>query len=123
PYLETRRAQLRELAAWVASIAGSDPVLLGGDLNFGASDPLWSEIATLFPGFTDAPGSAQACTICPPNAMHSRNEGKVDHLLGSPGIVVSGGGIAFDQPITIEGIETNYSDHFGWQSRFSRPER
>ncbi len=117
-YIEIRRRQFREYVLWSQDHAQKEPLILGGDFNFGPHSVLWDEILGLLPDFMQAPEASTACTVCPPNFMHSGKSKKLDHLLGSPRWVVTAGSVVMDGTITISGLFTNYSDHFGWESQF-----
>jgi endonuclease/exonuclease/phosphatase family metal-dependent hydrolase len=119
-YLEIRRAQMRSFVEWSQENLGTMPLILGGDLNFGPGTPEWPELKSLLAGFGQAPGAEAACTVCPPNVMHDHNEGKYDHLFGSPGLAAVEGGITLTKPIQVGGVPINLSDHFGWETTFSR---
>jgi hypothetical protein len=50
--------------------------------------------------------------------MHEENEGKVDHLFGSPGMEASNGAVAMDKLLEVDGLKMSLSDHLGWETTF-----
>lgn len=120
-YLGRRRRQLEAFAAWAKRKAGSEPLVVGGDLNIDLKDPLWKDVGEQFKGFVEAPESAKACTLCPPNTMHRENEGKVDHLLASPGSEAKQGAVAMEKLLDHDGLKISLSDHLGWGTTFALP--
>ena len=119
-YAEARKTQFTSWIDWAQKKAGTEPLVLGGDLNFGPGMPLWDEIPQLLSTFKQSAGADQACTLCPPNVMHVSNEGKVDHIFGSAQLKPVSGGIRFDQPTVLAtpGLKLPVSDHFGWETVF-----
>jgi len=115
-YEKQRSQQLHSFVKWAKARAGVEPLVLGGDLNITPEQPLWREVETLLEGYTQAPEAKNACTICPPNPLHDTNEGKPDHLFGSPMAKAVSGETALDKPFE---KSIPYSDHFGWQTTFS----
>ncbi|MCM2324029.1 MAG: endonuclease/exonuclease/phosphatase family protein [Oligoflexia bacterium] len=116
--LDIRRRQFLQVAEWARQLAGDEPLIVGGDWNFGPGSPIWNEVPAALPGFTEAPEAATACTLCPPNALQSRDLGKIDHLFGSSALEAIAGEVAMKTPVTLKGIELNLSDHFAWRTRF-----
>ncbi len=125
-FLVTRRVQWRQLVQWTLqnrrTQAGSpQPVILGGDFNFGPGFAQWREMDSSLGTWSQAPGAEAACTICPPNLMHSENEGKVDHLVGLSGLSAVSGQTEFTGTFTIPrpaSFQAPYSDHFGYSTVF-----
>ena len=70
--------------------------------------------------FFGMPSSDSACTVCPPTLMHIKNEGKIDHLFGSPAFIATSGGPVLGEALQIDGLTMNVSDHFGWETVFQR---
>lgn len=118
-YESSRRRQFIAFAEWASSMAGKEPLILGGDWNFGPRMPLWSLIEIHLKGFSQGTATLNACTICPPNTMHTVNEGKVDHLFGSSHFSKVEGRQAMTEPMILPDLTMSLSDHFGWEATFS----
>lgn len=118
-YQTARKQQFSRFVEWSRYQAGKEPLLIGGDWNFGPKMPLWPLIAELVPDFSQGPQSENSCTICPPNTMHTENEGKVDHLFGSRHWKVEKANQAMVEPLVLPDLKMSVSDHFGWETQFT----
>jgi endonuclease/exonuclease/phosphatase family metal-dependent hydrolase len=119
-YRLIRKAQLKRFASWVAENVGQEPVIIGGDWNTGPQSTLWVEVQPFFAAYQADPQSAGACTLCPPNTMHSTNEGRVDHLMGSTHFAPVSGAVSFADPLVFPDFKISLSDHFGWKTEFGQ---
>lgn len=117
-YFETRKRQFLSFYKWATDTVGNEPLILGGDFNFGPGNELWTILEETLLGFSEAAESKLNCTICPPNTMHKENEGKVDHLFASSPFKAVAGSQAFTSPVPISDFSIHVSDHFGWQTTF-----
>lgn len=117
-YEARRLQQLKAFVKWATGRAGSEPLIVGGDLNITPHQPLWKEVRAQLKDFTEAPQALDACTICPPNPLHEVNEGKPDHLFISPGAFADSGDTVLKDTFTHEKDAIPLSDHYGWQTSF-----
>jgi endonuclease/exonuclease/phosphatase family metal-dependent hydrolase len=122
-YLESRMRQLDEFLDWVLALAADEPVVLGGDLNFGPGSVEWERMRKRLPDFCEAPNAAEIFTLdraCPKQAVRFGIAGghKVDHLLASPHFHAVQGQLTFDAPLEIAGQSLRFSDHFGLHTHF-----
>lgn len=123
-YEKVRRAQIKQLSG--AIIPLTSPTIFGGDLNMGpqliARDSIWDHLETYyFPGFKQAnydPSTTSTYSL--KNLFNKHEVGKIDHLFGSQNLIASDGKIAFDKTYPIAGKKMNLSDHFGWESIFTK---
>ena len=117
-YERIRRDQFQRFVEWSTAKTSGEPLVLGGDFNFGPQSAYWSEAkATVLKDFSQSPGAESQCTVCPPNSMHTENEGKLDHLFFSAGLETVSGGPALNHPVQVQGSAGVFlSDHFGFES-------
>ncbi|NBT58328.1 hypothetical protein EBT16_06045, partial [bacterium] len=84
-YQNTRRQQFLSFAKWIKRIAGENPLIVGGDWNFGAQNQvLWTEKEKSFPGFVVSQESEQETTLSGDNSFQEKDQDRVDHVFASP---------------------------------------
>ena len=120
-YQDTRYKQLNQISEHIAKTTHGEPLVIGGDFNFGphqvSNDRSWQEFASIFPGYTQAPYTEEDCTSCSSNTFKDNDNGKIDHIYVSPGLKASAGARVFTETVTTkQGKITHLSDHYGWES-------
>lgn len=107
-YRVVRRAQLRELAAWLDSLGSEDPVVIAGDFNTPARiDPAYAELAAI--GVDHAWLLHESGTKTTNYPIHS-TAGWIDYVLMRSGRFESCGDVRL---IENERADVPYSDHSG----------
>ena len=120
---DIRSLSFSNFIKWASQTSGKDPLILGGSLGFTQESATFKALPQLLPAFTQAKILPDACTVCPPNIMHSKNEGKPDHLFASPHFSAQTGAVVMRKALrlTQDPLEVHLSDHFGWETTFARP--
>jgi endonuclease/exonuclease/phosphatase family metal-dependent hydrolase len=123
-YEDVRSKQLLEMKSVFDKFVGDAPLVFAGDLNTGehpnAKERSWYVLHELFPDFSQAPhNELTVSTSSPTNFFKTGHEerGKLDHIFASADFFIGQGSLAFEKKFKSEnGMEINYSDHYGWQS-------
>jgi len=119
-YYEIRRKQFISFAEWARKKVGNNPLIIGGDWNFGAHNPdLWKEKDLQLPGFIVSLESEKETTLSSENSFQEKDQGRVDHVFASPHFRSEGGFLSMVNRIEKKGEPINLSDHFGWTEMFS----
>lgn len=119
-YQTTRRKQFLSFAKWIKKIAGNNPVVVGGDWNFGPQNhELWSEKEKNFSDFIVSQESEKETTLSSDNSFQEEDQDRVDHLFASGQFNSVRGRLEMNQPIKVNGKLVNLSDHYGWSETFS----
>jgi len=119
-----RKVQLKQIFHWLKRKVKKDPIIMGGDFNFGPShqgyDGLWDELPTLLPGMMHDHHTKEISTFSEKNLLNIEGEsGKLDHLFSSEHFKIINAGRALNEQIKLpNGKITNYSDHYGFESRY-----
>ncbi len=116
-----RRIQLKQMVSWLKNKVKKEPLVIGGDFNFGPTgqgyDGLWDDLPKLLPNLRQQKKSEQISTFSLKNILNNDVEaGKLDHLFNSSHFDIQRSDIALNQPIKLDTLtDTNYSDHFGYE--------
>ncbi|MBY0517879.1 MAG: endonuclease/exonuclease/phosphatase family protein [Bacteriovoracaceae bacterium] len=121
-YENVRALQLAKLSDVVLNETENGDVIFGGDLNMGpnpvARDVAWDQWQSYFPGFAQASYDENSTsTSSDRNSWNEYNVGKIDHLFVSYGLEAISGQVVLTEKFISEvsGLETNVSDHYGWE--------
>lgn len=118
-YLEVRRQQFLSFVNWVKENIQDDPVIVGGDWNFGAHNPeLWREKEAVLYDFKASRESEEFTTLSAENIFQKEDQGRVDHLFASRHFDPLQGNLSMHERISFLGFWINLSDHFGWTEQF-----
>lgn len=118
-YHEVRRQQFVSFVNWVKSVVKEEPVIVGGDWNFGAHNlELWKEKDLGLVDFTASKESEELTTLSKDNVFQKEDQGRVDHLFASQHFEAIEGSLSMQNPISYLGFPINLSDHFGWTEKF-----
>ena len=119
-YLERRKQQFSSFVQWAKQLAGDQPLIVGGDWNFGEHIPdLWAEKNQLLPDFVVSSEAALQSTLSSENTFQEKDQGRVDHLFASAHFQAEGGELAMHRRLKGPEGEFNLSDHFGWSEVYS----
>lgn len=119
-YKSTRREQFLNFAKWVKEVAGENPLIIGGDWNFGSGNKeLWDEKEKNFSEFVVSKEAELETTLSADNSFQEKDQDRVDHVFASGQFRSVEGLLAMHHPIKVEGKLVNLSDHFGWSETFS----
>ncbi|MFM8270263.1 MAG: endonuclease/exonuclease/phosphatase family protein [Pseudomonadota bacterium] len=119
-YQETRRNQFISFAKWARELAGVNPLILGGDWNFGSHNhEIWGEKNQILSGFVVSKASETETTLSADNSFQEKDQDRVDHIFASGHFASVGGQLEMHHPIEAQGKLVNLSDHFGWSETFS----
>lgn len=118
-YHEVRRQQFVSFVNWVKSVVKDDPVIVGGDWNFGAHNlELWREKDLGLVDFRASKESEELTTLSKDNLFQKEDQGRVDHLFASRHFDAIQGCLSMQNPVSYLGFPINLSDHFGWTENF-----
>lgn len=119
-YQERRKQQFSAFVQWAKERAGDEPLIIGGDWNFGAHNTnLWAEKNRLLPDFVVSSEAAHQSTLSAENTFQEKDQGRVDHLFASSHFQAEGGELAMHRRLKGPEGEFNLSDHFGWTEIYS----
>ncbi|MGE4231756.1 MAG: endonuclease/exonuclease/phosphatase family protein [Bacteriovoracia bacterium] len=106
-YISQRKKQFQKFVDWAQEKSGSEPLILGGDLNTGPGKKDWKDYIDKTSKFSQAEYSPAICTY---EAETANMPCKLDHLFSSK---------HFESlSASLEHRFRNISDHLGWQTRF-----
>lgn len=120
PYAKVERAQLRELATTVKTIAADTLVIVAGDFNVPRHSWLYKELCNLA-GLIDPLAASDAPTYRPMPGMPARAAQALDHILVRVPSALSAtfdAGLCFGEQVPLQrGTMSYLSDHLGVQLR------
>ncbi|MEK7690849.1 MAG: endonuclease/exonuclease/phosphatase family protein, partial [Bdellovibrionota bacterium] len=64
-YFSERQEQISEYLAWIQETVDRNPVIIGGDFNFGRGSRQWDWLKEKLPTFVQAPDADEFCTFQP----------------------------------------------------------
>jgi len=117
-YRETRQAQFREFLSWARAVSWGEPLLIGGDWNFGPDSDLWRETSDAREGLSQLLPLKGFCTFAPTKIDEDLTSCQFDHLLGSERVRATTARAVFDQFIEVDQERLRVSDHLGWETVF-----